>query len=579
MGNTQQQRSDRARHLISIGASALTRALPGLAWMRRYDRSSLGSDMIAGLTIAAVILPVAMAYGRLAGLPPVAGIYASMLPLIAYALFGSSKHIILGPDASSAALVAAAVAPLAQGSVTRYAWLAAALAIETGLLCLIAGVARLGFIASFLSKPILVGYLNGLALTVIVSQLPAILGIHTSASGFFPELGQIFVEMRHIHPLTLAIGLGVLVVVWVLWRVAPGTPGPLFAVIGATLVVSVWRLNTLGVSTIGAIPSGLPALTLPVVTLDDMTRLLGDAVGIALLTYSDTILNARAFTTGEGARVDANQELISLGIANSAAGLSQGFPISASGTRTAVNVAAGGKTQLVSIIAAVALALMLLFLTGPLSSFPTAALGAILIVASVRLFDMGTIRTLARTDWRELLIALVTLIGVLAVGLLEGIVLAIALSLLLLLARAVRPHDAVLGEVAGVDGFQDIEEFPRSETVPGLLVYRFDGPLFFANADHFEHRVHELVEDQHGPIEWFLLDAEAVTDIDATAADIVEQVRHDLAQRGILFVIARAKQPLRARLKRVGLFDKIGKPQFYASIRSAVAAFNARKRS
>ncbi|HET9110132.1 MAG TPA: sulfate permease [Ktedonobacterales bacterium] len=577
MGDTQQQRSDRARRLASVGAAALRRAVPGLAWMRHYDRSWLGSDVVAGITIAAVILPVAMAYGRLAGLPPVAGIYASMLPLIAYAFFGSSKRLILGPDASSAALVAAAVAPLANGSPSRYASLAAALAIETGLLCLIAGVARLGFIASFLSKPILVGYLNGLALTVIVSQAPAILGIHTSASGFFPEVGQILAEIRHTQPLTMAIGVGVLVVVWVLWRVAPGTPGPLFAVIGATLAVSIWRLDTLGVSTIGAIPTGLPSLTLPAVTASDMTHLLSDAVGIALLTFSDTVLNARAFSAG--ARLNANQELISLGIANSAAGLSQGFPISASGTRTAVNEAAGGKTQLVSIIAALALALMLLFLTGPLSSFPTAALGAILIVAAVRLFDMGTFRALARTDWRELLIALVTLIGVLAVGLLEGIVLAIALSLLLLLARTVRPHDAVLGEVEGVDGFQDIEEFPQGVTVPGLLVYRFDGPLFFANADYFEHRVTELVDDQNGPVEWFLLDAEAITDIDTTAADIVENVRRDLAQRGILFVVARAKQPLRARLHRIGLFDKIGKPHFYASIRSAVAAFDARERA
>lgn len=569
-------RASWSQRLLPEAKRELSRALPSLTWVRSYKLAWLGADCVAGLTVAAVILPVAMAYGQLAGLPPVAGIYASMAPLLIYALFGPSRRLILGPDASSAALVAAAVVPMANGNPARYAALAALLAVLTGLISVAASLVRLGFVASFLSKPILVGYMNGLALTVIVGQIPVLLGIHVSASGFFSEVGQILVNLRSTHLLTLSLGAGALAVVWILWRVAPRAPGPLLAAAGATLAVTLWRLDAHGVSVVGAIPPGLPALTLPNVTWSDARHLLGDALGIALLIYSDTILNARTFSAREGAHVDANRELFSLGVANTAAGLSQGFPVSVSGTRTAINEAAGGKTQLVSVIAMVVLGLVLLFFTGPLSKFPTAALAALLIAAAGRLFDMSTLRTLARTDWRDLLVALATLFMVLTVGLLQGIVIAIALSLTLLLARAVRPHDAVLGEVEGVDGLQDIEEFPQGVTVPGLLVYRFDGPLFFANADYFEHRVNELIAEAGAPIEWFLLDAEAITEIDATAAETVEDVRRELASRGILLVVARAKQPLRARLRRARLLDKIGQQQFYASIRSAVAAFKAR---
>lgn len=553
-----------------------TRALPGLEWMRGYHGAWLRPDLIAGVTLAAVIVPIGMAYGQLAGLPPVTGIYASMLPLLAYALFGSSRLLIVGPDASSAALVAAAVAPLAAGSATRYAELAALLAIETGVICVVAGIARLGFIASFLSRPILVGYMNGLALTVIASQLPGVFGITVTATGFFGQIVQLIANLGHTHALTLGIGVGVLAIIVTLRRIAPALPGPLIAVVAATLAVIVWRLDTRGVQTIGAIASGLPALTMPQVTPSDAFHLLGDALGVALLIFSDTILNARTFAARTGDRVRANQELISLGVANATAGLSQGFPVSASGSRTAVNEAAGGKTQLAGIVAAIALAIMLLLLTGPLSAFPTAALGAILIAAAARLFDMSTLRSLAHADWRELAVALVTLIGVLTLGLLQGIVLAIALSLLLLLAQAVRPHDAVLAEVKGVDGYHDVEEYPQGSRAPGLIVYRFDAPLFFANADYFQHRVRELIASSDGPVEWFLLDAEAITAVDSTAAQFLEETRRELASQGTLLVIARAKQPVRIQLSRLGLIEAIGKQRFYPSIRSAVEAFHAR---
>lgn len=556
-------------------AGALSHAIPGITWIRSYRVAWLRSDAVAGLTLAAVILPIGMAYGQLAGLPPVAGIYASMLPLIAYAIFGSSRLLIVGPDASSAALVAAAVIPLAGGSPARYAGLAALLAVETGLICLAAGIARLGFIANFLSRPILVGYMNGLALTVIASQLPATVGIRVTASGFFDRVGQLIVNIGQTHVLTLVVSIGVLVIIVGLRWIAPAVPGPLVAVAAATLAVVVWHLDALGVRTIGTVAPGLPALTLPHVSASDAVHLLGDALGIALLTFSDTILNARSFAVRMGDHVHANQELISLGVANGLAGLSQGFPVSGSGARTAVNEAAGGKTQLAGIVAAVVITAMLLFLTGLLSAFPTAALGAILIAAAARLVDTKTLRSLARTDWRELSVAVVTLIGVLAFGLLPGIVLAIALSLLLLLARAVRPHDAVLGRVEGVDGYHDLEEYPLASTIPGLIVYRFDAPLFFANADFFQSRVRTLVAEATGPVEWFLLDAEAITAVDSTAAQFLEDTRRELASQGILLAVARAKHPVREHLERLGLLETIGTQQFYPSIRAAVAAFRA----
>jgi MFS superfamily sulfate permease-like transporter len=406
-----------------------------------------------------------------------------------------------------------------------------------------------------------------------------------SAAGFFAEVGQLLAGIGDTHVLTLCVGAGTLILIWVLQRMVPALPGPLIAVAGATLAVALWHLDARGVRTVGAITSGLPGLSLPNATVSDATHLIGDALGVALLTYSDTILNARSFGVRTGDHVLGNQELISLGVADALAGLSHGFPVSGSGTRTAVSEAAGGTTQLVGIIAAGALAVMLLFLTGSLSLFPTAALGAVLISAATRLFDVDTLRSLAHADRRELAVALVALAGVLALGLLQGIVLAIGLSLLLLLARAVRPHDAVLGRVKGVDGFHDIEEYPQGTTIPGLIVYRFDAQLFFANADFFQRRVRTLVVNANAggsdsdAVEWFVVDAEAITAIDSTAAQVLEDTRRELFSQGIVLVVARAKQPLRERMARFGLLDTIGEQRFYPSIRSAVASFASRRRS
>jgi sulfate permease, SulP family len=556
------------------------RVVPGIAWMRSYQVKWLRFDAVAGITVAAVILPIALAYGDLAGLPAIAGIYASILPLVAYALFGSSRQLILGPDSSSAALVSVAIIPLAAGNPERYAALAAMLAIIVGFLSLLGGLARLGFSADFLSRPILVGYMNGLALTIIAGQLQRIFGIRIESGSFFGQIGEWLTKLNQTSLPTLALGAGVLILVVVLRKVAPRIPGPLISVVLATILVATLHLDTHGVATLGRIPSGLPAIRAPDIRLGDIAPLFTAAIGILILTFSDTILNARAFADQSHTTVDANKELIGLGAAQIAAGLSQGFPISASGARTAVNVSAGGKTQLTSIFAAIVLIFMLLLLTAPLGLFPHAALGAILVAAVINLIDVRTFVVLYRVRKPEFVIASVTLLGVLTIGLLNGIILAIVLSLLVLLFQTVRPHDAVLGQVKGLDGFHDIGDFPDSETIPGLIVYRFDAPLFFANATFLKERIREVLDEAESPVQWFILDAEAITDLDFTAAEVLKEIHTMLAERRIIFAVARAKRRLRDMLARTHLTEAIGENHLYPSIRTSVAAFlNSRERS
>ncbi len=549
------------------------RIAPGMAWIRAYQRADLRPDLIAGVTLAAVILPVAMAYGQLAGLPPIAGVYASLLPLVAYALFGSSRLLIIGPDVSTAALVAAAILPLAHGSPTHAMALAAGLALMVGAFSLAASVARLGFIADFLSKPILLGYINGLALSVIASQLGKVFGVQITSGDFFRQIPELVMALPQTNLPSLAIGAGTLATIVILRRVAPRVPRPLLAVAGATLLTVVFQLEALGVATVGHILPGLPALGFPAASFGELVSMVPDALGITLLAFSGTILNARAFAVRRDHVVDAGRELVGLGAGNIAAGLTQGFPVSGSGTRTAVCETAGGRTQLAGVLAAVTLGLILLFLAGPLSHLPAAALGGALIAVILPLLDLAAFRHLYDLRRPEFAVALVTLLGVLTVGLLPGLAVAVALSFLLVLARAVRPHDAVLGRTLGLDGYHDIEDYPESEREPGLLIYRFDGPLFFANASYFKSRVIELAAAQTQPLRWFILDAEAITDMDLTALETLEEVRRYLAARGVVVAIARAKSSIRERLERAGLADAIGLDHMYPSIRTAVAGY------
>jgi high affinity sulfate transporter 1 len=569
--------SRRATGVATRGRAALRRTLgliPGAAWIRRYQRRELPHDALAGLTVAAVIVPIGMAYGQLSGLPPITGLYASLLPLVAYALFGSSRQLIIGPDASSTALMAAAIAPLANGDVDRALDLAALLAVLVGAIAFLGALLRLGFIASFLSKPIVVGYMNGLVLIVIAAQLGKTLGISIHSDAF---IGQVFEALSKAGTMnwpTAAVGVGVCVMILLLRRFAPRAPAALLAVVLATLVVAIFHLGAHGVATLGAVPAGLPALHIPRASAGDIGRLTLDALAIALLTFSDTILNARSFARRNGYEVDANGELRGLAAANLAAGISQGYPVSASGARTALSEAAGGRTQMVGLVAALALAGILLWLTPLLADFPVAALGGALIAAVVPLVDVTSLRQMYRIRKADGLVAGVTFIGVLLIGLLEGIALAVGLSLLLVLVRAVRPHDAVLGHVAGIEGFHDTDDYADARTIPGLIIYRFDAPLFFANAERFQSRVLELARIAAPPVTWVLLDAEAITDLDSTAADMLEEVRAELARRGIVLAIARAKRALRDRLAAAGLAEASPDRYFFPSIRSGVAAFD-----
>jgi sulfate permease, SulP family len=564
------------REIWSIQSiQTVERIVPGIGWIRVYKRADLPHDLLAGLTLAAVILPIAMAYGQLAGLPPIAGVYASILPLVAYALFGSSPRLVIGPDASTAALVAAAILPLANASTARAMALAAGLALLVGLMSLAAGWARLGFIADFLSRPILAGYVIGLALTIIASQLGKVFGIPIASEDFFRQVAELVTRLPETNLPSLAIGVSVLALIVILRRAAPRVPTALIAVVGATVVTTVFHLDARGVATIGAIPPGLPAPRIPAVSLGELAAMLPDALGITLLTFSDTILNARTFAARQGVTVRPSRELIGLGAGNLAAALTQGFPVSGSGTRTAVNEAAGGRTQLAGVLAAVTLGLILVFLTNPLSRFPTAALGGALIAVVLPLLDAAELRHLYYLRRREFAIALVTLLGVLTVGLLPGLGIAVMLSLILLLARAARPHDAVLGKIPGLDGYHDIGDYPESEQAPGLLIYRFDGPLYFVNASYFKSRAIVLAAEMNPPLRWFILDAEAITDIDSTALEALEDARQRLSSHGAVFAIARAKSALRARLERAGLVTAIGPDRLYPSIRTAVAAYEA----
>lgn len=550
--------------------------LPGAADLRRYDRRWLRADLVAGITVASIAIPQSLGMAELAGLPVVVGLYATLLPLVVYALFGSSRQLVVGPEGTLAALTAVTIAPLAAGDPARYAPLAALLAILVGGILILGGVLRLGFMAEFFSRPILLGYINGIALSIIAGQLPKLLGLDVEADDFFPSLAELVRELGDLHWPTFALGGSLLALLLVLRRVSPLVPAALVVVIGATALVSVFDLEEDGIAIVGEVDAGLPSVGLPDLGLGDVSDLLLAAVALALVSLADTIGTGRTFAQKNGYELDPNRELVGLGAAGVAAGLSQGFPISSSGSRTAASDAAGGKSQAVGLVAVLAVALILLFATGLLETLPTAALGAVVIAAALGLFDLAGFRALRRVRGSEVVLALVALLGVLVVGVLGGVAVAVGLSIGLYLYRAVRPHDALLGEVETVDGFHDVERFPTSQTRPGLLVYRFDAPIFFPNAEYFKSRVLALVDAADPPPRWLLLNAEAIVYLDSTAVDALARLHEQLSERGIVLAVARAKGPVRDLLQRTGLAASIGEEHMFPSVRAGVRAYEER---
>ncbi|MCX4776213.1 SulP family inorganic anion transporter [Streptomyces sp. NBC_01264] len=555
--------------------SAGRRRPPVPTGLRGYRRSWLGRDALAGVTVAAYLVPQVMAYAGVAGLPPVAGLWAVLPAMVVYALIGSSRLLSVGPESTTALMTAVAVGPLAAGDPGRYAVLAAALALVVGLISLAAWAVRLGFLADLLSRPVLVGYLAGVALIMIIDQLPRLTGVRTTSSGFFPQLYSFVLHAPGVDWPTVgaaAVALALLLVAPKHW---PMVPRPLVALVLATTVVAAFGLDDrYGISVIGSVPSGLPVPSLP--PLGDLPRLLVPALGVLLVGYSDVILTARAFAdSGDRAPLDPNRELLALGAANLGAGVLHGFPVSSSASRTALAQSSKARSQAYSLFAAVAVLMVLLFLGPLLAHTPSAVLGAIVVYAAVRLIEVAEFRRLAAFRRRELLLALGCLLGVLALGILYGVLVAVALSVIELLARVARPHDAVEGLVPGLAGMHDVDDYPTAQTVPGLVIYRYDSPLFFANAENFRRRALAAVDEQSRPVRWFVLNAEANVEVDITALDAVDGLRQELVRRGIFFALARVKQELREDLDAFGLTASVGAERIYPTLPTALEAYRA----
>jgi SulP family sulfate permease len=518
-----------------------------------------------------------MAYGDLAGVTPVVGLYVALGAMVMYALFGTSRQVVMGPEATSAIMTAAAVAPLAAGDPARYAALAALTAILVGVLALLARVARLGFITDFLSKPILVGYIFGATLIVIGSQLGKMIGIKLESDQFFRQVAELISRLDEAHLLTVAIGIVCMAVLIIIRRVNRALPGPLIVVIGAIALSAALNWETKGVAIVGEVPAGLPQLAFPEVSLQDVFSLIPAALALTILIYADEVLTARVFSSKHGQKLDANQEFLAIGMANIGAGFLTGFPAALSASRTAVSDQMGGRSQWVGLIAAALTIVFLLFFTPLLAPLPNVALGAIIIVASLGLIDLAAFRFLRRVRRYEFWLAVVTAFGVLTVGVLQGILVAVMLSLVNVIYHISRPHDALLDDVDASGGtvYRGVTDKETALTEPGLIVYRFDAPLVFANAAFFTERLEELIAKAGEELKCVVLDAEAISDFDSTAAEALENLDADLERRDVELWIARANAPLRDLLQATGLTTRIGPENIYPSVRAAVTAYHA----
>lgn len=558
----------------TLHGGRLLARLPIASWLFTYRREWLRADIAAGVSVAAVAVPIAIAYSQLAGVPAVYGLYASLLPLVAYTLLGSSRQLIIAPDAATCAIVAAVVAPLAGLDPMRYVSLSAALAMITGVFCIAAGFARLGFLTNFLARPILTGYLNGIAISIIAGQLGPLFGFSLERAGFFRLLWQFFSKLGETHGPTLAVGGTMLAVLLLLARLAPRVPGPLVAVALGIACAALFGFGEHGVQLLGEIPAGLPAFTIPAIGVSDWEPLAIGAIGLALISYNSAMVTARGFAAKNRYDIDPNQEFIALGAANIGAGALQGFAVSGADSRTAVNDSIGGKTQVTGLVAAAMLVLTLLFLTEPLGWLPIAVLSAVLIKAAMGLFDLRGLMHLHRVSPQEFRLCLVTLLGVITVGVLPGVVIAIGLALGQLVVRASRPHDAVLGRNPRTNAYRDMATDPEAQSFAGLLIYRFDASLVFFNADHFKARVRAVIRAAPTPVRCLLLNAETMPHLDTTGAASLDQVCGDLEAAGIAIAIAAAKTQVRAMLERTGLAARIGASRMFPTVESAVEALS-----
>ena len=555
---------------------AIARIAPGIASFWSYKPEWLRQDLVAGLVLTALLVPQGMAYAELAGLPPITGLYTTILCLIGYAVFGPSRVLVLGPDSALGPMIAATLIPLtaANGDPNRAVAYASLLALMVGAITVLAGVLKLGFVAELLSKPTQIGYMNGLALTIVVGQLPKLFGFSVdadnlidSAAGFAQGLAD-----GDTVGAALAVGVASLVLILGFQRALPRVPGVLIAVVLAIAAVNLFDLQDRGVTVVGPMPEGVPPFTIPTAPLDDLALLVAGALGIALVSLTDTISTASVFAARTGAEVDGDREMVGVGAANLAAGFFQGFPVSTSGSRTAVAAQNGAKTQLTGLVGAAAILLLLIFAPGLLRDLPQPALAAVVIAASLSLADINGLRRLRRQRRSDFVLALAAFLGVAFLGVLPGIAIAVGLSIINVFRRAWRPHQAVLGRVEGMAGYHDSQFTPTTHHVPGLVIYRFDAPLFFANARTFRDQVRHLAKAEPRP-QWVVVAAEPITDVDTTAADVLEDLDLELNADGISLVFAELKTPVRQKIERYELTDTMNPDHFFETITEAVEAF------
>ena len=554
-----------------------TRWLPGLRVARNYQRAWLRHDLVAGLVMTTMLVPVGIAYAEASGVPGIYGLYATIVPLLTYAVFGPSPILVLGPDSALAAVILATVAPLSGGDGSRAIALAGAMALVSGTVCVVAGVARLGFVTELLSKPIRYGYMNGIALTVLLSQIPKLLGFSIDSAGplrAIRAIGQGVVDGK-TNPVALAIGASTLVAILVLKRVSR-VPAILVAVVGATIAVALLDLGSSGaIKVLGPMPRGLPMPTLPLIGMDDFVPVVTGAIAVALVSFADTSVLSRTYAAKLRTPVDPNQEMVGLGVANLAAGFFQGFPISSSSSRTPVAEAAGSRTQLTGVVGALAICVLLLFAPALLKNLPNAALAAVVIASAIGLFEVADLKRIYRIQRWEFWLSIVCFVGVATLGAIPGIALAIVIAVIEFLWDGWRPHSAVLGRVDGVGGYHDITRYPDATLIPGLLLFRWDAPLFFANAELFCERVHAAIAAAPGPVSRCVVAAEPVTSVDVTAADAVAELDEKLHAAGTELCFAEMKDPVKDKLKRFGLFSRFGAERFFATIDEAVVAYHS----
>jgi high affinity sulfate transporter 1 len=566
-----------ALHATQANQGGWTRWLPGLKTLRRYESSWLRHDIVAGVVMTTMLVPVGIAYAEASGVPGINGLYATIVPLLAYALFGPSRILVLGPDSSLAPVILTVLLPLSAGNPQRAVALAGMMAIVSGIVCVAAGLARLGFITELLSKPIRYGYMNGIALMVLLSQIPKLFGFSVTAKGPMRQAWGIIdkVHAGNTNFVTLTIGVSTLLLILLLKR-RPRIPGILIAVAAATVVVAAFDLATrAGVSVLGQLPRGLPAPRLPLVHVDDWSSLLMGGVAVALVSFADTSVLSRTYAARLRTPVDPNQEMVGLGIANLAAAFFQGFPISSSSSRTPVAEAAGARTQLTGVVGALAIALLLVFAPNLLQHLPHTALAAVVIAAAIGLIEVSDLRRIYRIQRWEFWLSMACFAGVAVLGAIPGIALAIVIAVIEFLWDGWRPHSAVLGRVERVNGYHDITWHPEARLIPGLVLFRWDAPLFFANAELFHERVLDAVASSPTPVRWLVVAAEPVTSVDVTAADALCELDEALHAAGTELCFAEMKDPVREKLKRFEIFTRFGAHTFFATIEEAVSTYCA----